>query len=125
MNKMLLAIGLTVLATQSYASEQQSMDAKSKMSMMSDCSNHDKYANWQETKLTADVHQAFNRFKQNIDSDSPIKQVLQIRALNMDGRYFAFEVELKNGQVWHGNIHHNPRGDYLVDTIPHEGKLCP
>ncbi|WP_114767653.1 hypothetical protein [Vibrio rhodolitus] len=125
MNKFLLTVGLCTMSTLGFASEAETTDASTATVMKSDCSTNKKYSTWQPTKLTADVHQAFNRFTQNIDSDSSVKQVLQILALNMDGRYFAFEVELKNGEVWHGKIHHNPRGDYLVSGIPHEGKLCP
>ncbi|MGF1908770.1 hypothetical protein L4C38_04895 [Vibrio kasasachensis] len=118
--KMLLAISVSIIAINTYATEEEPVKPT-----MSKCDTHEKYASWKETKITADVHQALNRFMQNVDSRSPIKQVLDVRALNEDGRYFAFEVELKNDEVWHGTVHHNPRGDYLVNSIPRKGKLCP
>lgn len=120
MIKILLAIGVSAIALNTYATESETSDLT-----MSKCSTHEKYANWKETDITSDVHQALNRFMQNVDSSSPIKQTLEVRALNEDGRYIAFEVELQDGEIWHGTIHHNPRGDYLVDSIPHKGRLCP
>ncbi|HAS61780.1 MAG TPA: hypothetical protein DCS35_03925 [Vibrio sp.] len=120
MIKVLLAISVSAITFNTYASESETSEIP-----MSKCHSHEKYANWKETKITADVHQALNRFMQNVDSSSPIKQTLEVRALNEDGRYIALEVELQNGEIWHGTIHHNPRGDYLIDSIPQKGKLCP
>ena len=120
MVKLLFALSISMFASLGYAAEKAMPEEA-----MSKCDSDAKYASWQVTKITADVHQALNRFMQNINSSSPLKKVLEVRALNEDGRYIALEVELKNGEVWHGTIHHNPRGDYLIDSIPQQGKLCP
>ena len=125
MNKYLLALSVGMVAFASQADEAATNAAVNNSgTQVSSCVAHPKYANWEETQITSDIHQALNIFMQNLPAGSKLKQVTEVRALNEDGRYIAFEVELENGQYWNGVIHHNPRGDYLVSGVPHEGVLC-
>ncbi|WP_162063998.1 hypothetical protein [Vibrio taketomensis] len=125
MKKFLLACSVGLVAFASHAADMKEKETMDKMDAVENsCKAHPKYATWKEAKITADIHQALNIFKQNLPAKSKLKRVSEVRVLNEDGRYIAFEVELDNGQYWNGVIHHNPRGDYLVDRVLVEGKLC-
>lgn len=80
---------------------------------------------WHEAQLTAEVQQAVNTLMDRINNASPLKSVNQVRTQVVNGTNYAIEVQLENGEYWHGIVYRNIRGDYLIDSLPKQGQLCP
>ena len=80
---------------------------------------------WQDAELTPDAQQAVNTLLDRMNNASPLESVTQIRTQVVNGINYAIEVQLENGQYWHGKVYRNIRGDYLIDSVAQQGKLCP
>lgn len=80
---------------------------------------------WHDATLTPEVQQAVNTFMDCLNNASPLKEVTDVRTQVVNGTNYAIEVTLENGEFWHGVVYRNIRGDYLIDSLAKEGKLCP
>ncbi|MGF1908769.1 pyruvate dehydrogenase [Vibrio kasasachensis] len=56
---------------------------------------------------------------------TPLKSANQVRTQAVNGTNYAIEVQLENGEYWHGIVYRNIRGDYLIDSLPKQGQFCP
>lgn len=79
---------------------------------------------WQAVDITPEVDQAVETLMLRIETDSELKQINQVRRQIVNGTNYAIEIELTNGQVWHGIVHRNLRNDYMIDSVAKQGPLC-
>ncbi|WP_260260263.1 2-oxoglutarate dehydrogenase [Vibrio intestinalis] len=79
---------------------------------------------WQTVEVTPEVRQAVETLMLRIEADSELKQINQVRSQVVNGTNYAIEIELINGEVWHGIVHRNLRNDYMIDSVAKQGPLC-
>ncbi|GAB2652217.1 cystatin domain-containing protein [Vibrio panuliri] len=80
---------------------------------------------WQDASMTPEVEQAVKTLMDRMNNASPLDEVTRVRTQIVNGVNYAIEVKLDNGQYWHGVVYRNIRGDYLIDSVAQQGKLCP
>lgn len=109
------------------------------LAALSGCSNHAEPAKpvspmcqtanmpggWQDAEITPEVQQAINTLMDRMNNASPLEEVTRVRTQVVNGINYAIEVKLENDQYWHGVVYRNIRGDYLIDSVAQQGKLCP
>lgn len=99
-----------------------STDTPSKRSAY--CQDRNLAGGWQASKMTPEVQKAVDTMLQQMNNSSPLKTIDEIRTQVVSGMNYAFEFTLENGEVWHGVVYRNIRGDYMVEQVAEQGKLC-
>ncbi|NRF28844.1 cystatin domain-containing protein [Vibrio coralliilyticus] len=80
---------------------------------------------WSTSSITPEVMRAMDTILGQMNTESPVKQVNQVRTQVVSGMNYAIEFTLENGEVWHAVVNRNLRDDYMIERIAKPGPLCP
>ncbi|WP_162048000.1 cystatin domain-containing protein [Vibrio taketomensis] len=120
---MLALVSTAVLAGCSNQAAQEHNDTTKPVTAL--CQTKAMPGGWQDSGITPDVQQAINTMVERMNNASPVKSVNRVRTQVVNGINYAIEIQLENGQFWHGIVYRNIRGDYLIDSVAKQGKMCP
>ncbi|WP_333002330.1 cystatin domain-containing protein [Vibrio coralliilyticus] len=80
---------------------------------------------WSTSSITPEVIRAMDTILGQMNTESPVKQINQVRTQVVSGMNYAIEFTLENGEVWHAVVIRNLRDDYMIERIAKPGPLCP
>ncbi|MCY9804615.1 cystatin domain-containing protein [Vibrio scophthalmi] len=120
MKKLMAVAALATLSLAGCATHSEPKQATSPI-----CQNKMLAGGWQVAEMTPEVEKAVATLMDRMNTASPLKQVNEVRSQVVNGTNYAIEIELENGEVWHAIVYRNIRGDYMIDSVAKQGKLCP
>ncbi|NOJ21875.1 cystatin family protein [Vibrio coralliilyticus] len=80
---------------------------------------------WSTSSITPEVMRAMDTILGQMNNESPVKQINQVRTQVVSGMNYAIEFTLENGEVWHAVVNRSLRDDYMIERIAKPGPLCP
>lgn len=120
MKKLLVVATLATLTLAGCATQPEPQQSTSPI-----CQNKMLAGGWKVAEMTPEVDKAVATLMDRMNTASPLKQVNQVRSQIVNGTNYAIEIELENDEVWHAIVYRNIRGDYMIDSVAKQGKLCP
>ncbi|KFI11097.1 2-oxoglutarate dehydrogenase [Vibrio coralliilyticus] len=122
MNRIFASSVISVLALAGCATQSQPEPELAKNPM---CMEKGLPGGWSTSSITPEVMRAMDTILGQMNTESPVKQINQVRTQVVSGMNYAIEFTLENGEVWHAVVNRNLRDDYMIERIAKPGPLCP
>lgn len=122
MNRIFASSVISVLALSGCATQSQPEPELAKKPM---CMEKGLPGGWSTSSITPEVMRAMDTILGQMNTESPVKQINQVRTQVVSGMNYAIEFTLENGEVWHAVVNRNLRDDYMIERIAKPGPLCP
>ncbi|AIW16151.1 cystatin domain-containing protein [Vibrio tubiashii] len=75
-------------------------------------------------EVTPEAEKAVDLVLNQIASQSPLKQITDVRTQVVAGMNYAVEFELENGEVWNAIVYQSLDDEYSITQQPTLGKIC-
>ncbi|AXN34414.1 cystatin family protein [Vibrio coralliilyticus] len=122
MNRIFASSVISVLVLAGCATQSQPEPELAKNPM---CMEKGLPGGWSTSSITPEVMRAMDTILGQMNTESPVKQINQVRTQVVSGMNYAIEFTLENGEVWHAVVNRNLRDDYMIERIAKPGPLCP
>ncbi|NRB69486.1 MAG: 2-oxoglutarate dehydrogenase [Vibrio sp.] len=122
MNRIFASSVISVLVLVGCAKQSQPEQEQAKSPV---CMEQGLPGGWSPSGITPEVMRAMDTILGQMNNESSVKQINQVRTQVVSGINYAIEFTLENGATWHAVVNRNLRGDYMIERIAKPGPLCP
>ncbi|HAS6030451.1 TPA: pyruvate dehydrogenase [Vibrio vulnificus] len=79
---------------------------------------------WHNAEIDHQVMQALDMVLEQMNTNSPLKEVLSAHTQVVSGVNYAIEFQLENGSSWNTIVYRNLKGEYQITQTAKLGLFC-